>query len=515
VIVATKLASTIASGVAVRSRAELIERAARAARAFAATGARPGGAVALLLRNDLPFLEAVFGAGFLGVQAVPLNWHFKAGEIEYILRDAGATHLVAHADLLRELGSAVPDGVVVLGVPTPADVADAYGVARERCVLAPGTVQWDDWLAEHEPLPRQRSATGGTMMYTSGTTGLPKGVRRAPVSDERRAEDARLRQRWFGNRPGLRTAIIGPLYHSVQLSYALAAVSAPGDVLLEPRFDPARLLALIAERRLTHLHLVPIMMARLARLPRAVRERYDVSSLEFVVHGSAPCAPEVKRELVDWLGPIVHEYYGTTECGMISRASSAEWCARPGTVGRAWSGRELRIYGPDHERLGPGREGEVHVSLGPMPDFTYHNAEEERAGLSRDGFVATGDVGYLDGDGYLYLCDRKRDVVISGGVNIHPAEIEAVLCSHPTVDDAAVFGVPDAMLGERLHGVVTLRPGAAADERELVEHVRGRLASYKAPRTIEFAARLPRDESGKLQRRRLRDPHWAALGRRI
>jgi long-chain acyl-CoA synthetase len=497
------------------ARKQLMRRAARAASGLAATGERGDRAVAILMRNDVPFVEAVFACGFLGVQAVPLNWHFQPAEIGYILADSGASHVVVHADLLPRLEGALPDGVMVLAAETPLAVCDAYGIDPAAAAVPGGVAEWGSWLEGFEPRESRTRAAGGTMMYTSGTTGRPRGVRRAAVSETRRAADSQLRQRWFGNRPGMRTAIIGPMYHSVQLSYATAAVAAPGAVEIVPRFDAEDLLRMIDELRLTHLHLVPIMMSRLAKLPGEVRERYDVSSLEFVVHGSAPCPPEVKRALIDWFGPVLHEYYGTTECGMVSRSSSEEWLERPGTVGRAWSGREIRILDADGRVLPPGAEGEVYMSLGSMPDFTYQNAPQERARIERSGCVTSGDIGYLDEDGYLFLCDRRSDVVISGGVNVYPAEIEAVLSDHHAVTDAAVFGVPDAEYGERTMGVVTLRDGAAASPDELRAFARSRLASYKVPGLIEVRETLPRDESGKISRRRLREPYWAAAGRRI
>ncbi len=502
-------------GAHVRSRAELMERAARAASALAATGASPGGAIAVLMRNDLAFVEAVFAAGFVGAQAVPINWHFTPEEIGYILRDSAASHVIVHADLLPALAGSLLDGVMIVAVPTPAHVCVAYGIEPERAVPPDGVTEWSAWLAGFGSGPRRAPGTGGTMMYTSGTTGRPKGVRRAPVSPERKATDAELRQRWFGNRPGMRTAIVGPMYHSVQLSYTTAAVSAPGEVDMLARFDAERLLALIDERRLTHLHLVPIMMIRLVKLGDEVRRRYDVSSLQFVVHGSAPCPPEVKRALIDWFGPVIHEYYGTTECGMVSRSSSDEWLARPGTVGRPWAGRTVRILDAGGRDLPPNAEGEVYASLGTMADFTYQNAPEARAEIERHGCITSGDIGYLDEHGYLFLCDRRSDVVISGGVNVYPAEVEAVLCNHEAVLDAAVFGIPDADWGERPMGVVALRAGSELTAAELIAYARGRLASYKVPGTIEFRDAIPRDESGKIARRRLREPYWETVGRRI
>jgi long-chain acyl-CoA synthetase len=506
----------ICSGDRRTSHAALKERAARVASGLLATGAREGGAVAVLLRNDIAFLEAVYAASFIGGYAVPVNWHFTAEEIDYILADSGATHVVVHADLLHRLGGRLSERVTPLVVPTPPEVRDAYGIANDRCLVPGWCAPWDEWLAQYEPLAPQPARSDGAMSYTSGTTGRPKGVRRLPPATPA-ARDAvsSLRQAWFGIGPGVRTAIIGPLYHSVQLSYARAALAAGGEVVLTPRFDAEDVLRLIEERRLTHLQLVPIMMSRLLRLPEATRARYDLSSLEFVVHGAAPCPRDVKRQMIEWWGPVFHEHYGTTEVGLICRASSQEWLEREGTVGRPFVGREVRIYDAEGRQVPPGVEGEVYASLGELSDFTYQNAPGERSRMERDGLVTNGDIGYLDEDGYLFLCDRKRDMVISGGVNIYPAEVEAALIGHPAVQDCAVFGIPDPEFGESVLAVVQPQAGCAPSEEELRAYLDARLASFKVPRRFELAADLPRDESGKIFKRALREPYWLAAGRRI
>jgi long-chain acyl-CoA synthetase len=509
-------AAMIYSGERRITHAELKERAARGASGLLATGAREGGAVGVLMRNDFAFLEAVYATAFIGAYAVPINWHFTAEEVDYLLQDAEATHVVVHADLLRALGPDLGRRATPLCAPTPDAVRDAYGIPPERCAVPDWCEAWEEWMLRHEPLAKQPARSDGAMSYTSGSTGRPKGVRRhPPASGAARDAVGQLRQRWFGMRPGLRTAIIGPLYHSVQLSYTRAALSLDGDVFLTPRFDAEGLLRLIERERLTHLQLVPIMMVRLLRLPAETRAKYDLSSLEFVVHGAAPCPRDVKRQMIEWWGPILHEHYGTTEVGMIARSNSHEWLERPGTVGRPYEGRIVRIYDADGNVLPAGSEGEVYASLGDLADFTYQNADAERALIERDGLITNGDIGYLDEDGYLYLCDRKRDMVITGGVNVYPVEIEAVLTSHPSVLDCAVFGVPDAEFGESVMAVVQPRPGAAPTVAELRELAASRLASYKVPRAIELRDELPRDESGKIFKRALREPYWAATGRRV
>lgn len=503
----------VQSGTRRLTRAALMERAGRAASALLASGLREGGAVAMMLRNDLPFLECMLAAGSAGAYCVPINWHSTAEELGYILRDSGASHLLIHADLLARVGASLPADLVVLVAATPPELCAAWDIPAALADVPVGYRDWARWLAEAPPWSERPRALHGSMFYTSGTTGRPKAVRREPVRPDEREGYARLRAEWFGQRAGLRTALVGPLYHSVQSTYAYSALQVGGHVLLEPRFDAAHLLELIARERLTHLHLVPTMMQRLVQLPEELRARHDVSSLEFVIHGAAPCPPDVKRRLIDWWGPIVHEYYGTSETGMVSRSNSAEWLQRVGTVGRPWPGRRLRIYDEQGQILPPGAEGLVYMSLGAVPNFTYHGADDQRARIERDGLVTTGDIGYLDADGYLFLCDRRQDVVIAGGVKIWPAEVEAVLSEHPAVADCAVFGIPDADLGQVPAAVVQPRVGLAPTADELRAFLTPRLARFKLPRLIEIADDLPRDDSGKLFKRVLRERYAAAARR--
>jgi len=493
---------------------ELRERAARAAEGLQRTGAKEGGSVAILLRNDIAFIEAMLAASWAGAYSVLINWRFKPEEVRDILVDSAATHLIIHSDLLREFREIIPDEVFILVVTSPPEICAAYKVSPDNIEPYEHWFEWDGWLRQFAPL-KERPVPRGSMFYTSGTTGRPKGVKRQPPPPENVDAYGSLRVEWFGLRRGMRTAVIGPMYHSVQSSYAQAAVRAGGSVFLLPRFDAEEVLRLIDGEKLTHLNLVPTMMNRLLQLPQPVRQKYDVSSLEFVIHGAAPCPPDIKRQMIQWWGPVIYEYYGTTEAGMVSRSSSAEWLQRPGTVGKAWPGRTLRIYDADGNIAPPNTEGEIYMSLGLVPNFTYHNAPSQRAAIERDGLITNGDIGYLDADGYLFLCDRKYDVVISGGVNIYPAEIEAVLAMHPAVQDAAVFGIPDSEYGEAVAAMVQPVAGLKVSGDELRAFVRKKLANFKVPRLIEIIDFLPRDDSGKIFKRVLRDRYWTATGRRI
>ena len=510
------LAADLISGGRALAAADFDACVLRAASGFAALGLKRGDCVALLLRNDFAYLEASLAAVRIGAYAVPINWHCKADEVGYVLADCGAKVLVAHADLLAGVAGTVPACVKVLTVATPPEIGAAYSLTPQACRVPADAADWEDWVAmqglwQGLPLPQTSS-----MIYTSGTTGRPKGVRREPLTPDLEARMADYRERVYGLRPGACTMVPGPLYHSAPNAFALRAARVAGRIVLMPRFDPEVFLAQVQEHRVQALFMVPTMFVRLLKLPAEVRRRYDLSSLQFVMHAAAPCPVEVKRAMIDWLGPVVHEFYGSTESGAVTVADSREWLERPGTVGRALTGGEVRIYDDAGRRLGAGETGEVYTRLEFLPDFTYHGLAEKRADIEREGFITSGDVGWLDAHGYLFLCDRKRDMVISGGVNIYPAEIEAVLIGCPGVKDCAVFGVPDGEFGEALMAVVEPQPGvpapsAAEVRRYLAQH----LADYKVPKLIELRSDLPREDSGKIFKRRLRDPYWEGMGRAI
>jgi long-chain acyl-CoA synthetase len=353
-----------------------------------------------------------------------------------------------------------------------------------------------------------------TMFYTSGTTGHPKGVRRPAPTPAQMAAIERMRREIFGISPGIRCVVPGPLYHSAPNAFAMRAGRVAEVMVLMPRFDPVGFLELIERERLDTMFMVPTMFVRLLKLPEAVRRRHDLSSLKFVIHAAAPCPPDVKQAMIDWWGPVIYEFYGSTESGAVTLASSADTLRKPGTVGRAVEGAELRILDDEGRILPAGEVGEIFTRMPGLPDFTYHNKPEERVKIDRDGFITSGDVGYLDADGYLFLCDRKRDMVISGGVNIYPAEIEAVLLGLGGVKDCAVFGIPDPEFGEKLMAVVE-PAGVTLTLDDVSSYLRLHLADYKVPKVIEIGRDLPREDSGKIFKRRLRDPYWQGAGRRI
>ncbi|KUN57412.1 long-chain fatty acid--CoA ligase [Streptomyces canus] len=512
--------ATIVSGDRRLDAADLQLRIGRAATGFAALGLGPGSSVAFCLRNDIEFYEVSLGAGVLGAYAVPINWHFSPEEMRYILEDSQARVLVIHADLLPRLRSGIPDGVQVLVVPTPAALRTAYGIEEAAGAVAPGETCWHDWVDGFAPRSEPPKETPMAVFYTSGTTGRPKGVRRPAFTPVQQAAVVRMVSLSFGltivDDPGeIVTAVAGPTYHGAPNMHAFFSFRAGANIVILPRFDGEELLRAIQDERITHLHLVPVMFNRLLKLAPEVRARYDLSSLRFVTHAAAPCAPDVKRAMIDWWGPIIHEYYGSTEGGNVTFCDSAESLAHPGTVGRAVDGAEIRILGEAGQELGPGEVGEIAVRYAGVGDFSYHNADAKRREVDRDGLVTVGDVGYLDEDGYLYICDRKIDMVISGGVNIYPAEIEAVLCDMPGIADSAVFGIPDEEFGESVCAVIQAEPGCAPTAEQVRAFLRERIAGYKVPRRIEFAETLPREDSGKIFKRKLRAPYWEQAGRAI
>ncbi|HVF73534.1 MAG TPA: acyl-CoA synthetase [Acidimicrobiales bacterium] len=493
----------------------LFERAARAASGLAAAGLERGDAVAIVMRNDIPFLEASYACTALGVYAVPVNWHWQVDEVRYLLEDSGAKVVVAHADLMPVVRAALPEGVLLLGVATPPEVAAVYNIAPERCDVPADVPEWGAWLSGFPVWDQPPARAVGTMVYTSGTTGRPKGVRRQPADPSLIPELMRLFGLMSGLHDGARTVVPAPMYHSAPNGYAIQAARMKALVVLQPRFDAEELLALVEKHRITHLQLVPTMMIRLLRVAREAREKYDVSSLEYVVHAAAPCPIDVKRKMIEWLGPIVYEYYGCTESGMFTTCTSEEWLSHPGTVGRPVDGAVVKILDENGNEQPPGVPGDVYGRLECMADFTYHGQDDERRAIERDGLLTCGDMGYLDEDGYLYLCDRRKDMVISGGVNIYPAEIEQVLIALDGVRDCAVFGIPDEEFGEALAAYIEPEPGATLDADAVRTFLRERMAGYKVPRVVEFRDELPREDSGKIFKRLLREPYWSQAGRSI
>jgi long-chain acyl-CoA synthetase len=499
----------------------VMERAAQAASGLASLGVGRGDTVAVYLRDDLAFFEASYAAGLVGAYPTPVNWHYSEDEARYLFEDSGARAIVIHADLVGPVRAAFPDGTPVLVVETPSEIAAAYGIDPARCAVPAGMIDWARWLEGFAPLAGDGAAAPGTIIYTSGTTGRPKGVRRHPPTPEQIALSARILGRSFGfadymdDPAGIVTVMTGPMYHSAPNAFGLVAGRLGATVILQARFDAEALLALIERHRVTHLHMVPIMFNRLLKLPAEVKARYDLSSLRFVVHAAAPCPAPTKRAMIEWWGPVIYEYYGATETGVVVFCDSEQWLAHPGTVGKPIPEADVKVIDADGTSLGPRGIGEVVARVRAIADFTYHGDDAKRRDAEKAGLIAPGDIGYFDEDGFLYLCDRAKDMIISGGVNIYPAEIEAELIKMPGVADCAVFGIPDEEYGEAVCAAVQAQPGATLTESEVKAYLRGVIAGYKTPKRVDFHVELPREDSGKIFKRRLREPFWEGLDRRI
>lgn len=487
------------------SGAALAARGEQVAAGLAARGLREGDVIAVLLRNGLPYLEIIQACKRLGCYYCPINWHFTAAEVAFLVEDSGARLLIASADLWLPLRDALPAGLPVL--------LAGPGASQS------GAEDYDAWRERQPPYDGPRVAPRGHMAYTSGTTGRPKGVVRAPFPLEHLARHLEqveaVVEAAYGLRPGCRALLPAPIYHSAPSVFAQVALRVCETFVLTDRFDPVEVLRLIEAHRIDTVYLVPIMYVRMLKLDGATRAAHDLSSLRFVASTGAPCAPEIKRAMIEWLGPVVHETYASSEAGMVTVIDSHEALARPGSAGRPIGGAQVRIYGEDGTPCAAGQVGRIHVRQPAYADFTYRNNPEARAEVEKDGLIGLGDLGYLDADGYLYVCDRESDLVISGGVNIYPAEVEHQLMQYPGVADCAVFGVPDDEYGERLMALVQPAAGASPEPVEMTQWLAGRIARYKVPRELRLRPELPRDDNGKIAKRRLRAEFWAGRQRKV
>lgn len=480
----------------VRTYGELDDRARRAAHALHALRVRRGDRVAVMLPNSFEFFEAVHACGRLGAVAVPVNIHFKADEAGWIVSDSGATAIVVAEQLQSAVAGADVAGVprLVVGGGAGDDYDDALATAPATTEVDPPEVIGDGWPT--------------TMAYTSGTTGRPKGVAIGEDDFRRRAAGIAAGSAAWGFGPHEMHLVVGPLYHSGPQYWSQMHLAVGGTVVIMPKWDARGALELIERWRVTNTHMVPANFTRILELPESDRTRFDLSSLRLVMHAAAPCPIPLKRAFMDFVGADkVFEYYGASEGGG-TIITPQEWLEHPGSVGKPFPGNEFAILDDDGNRLGPGEIGTVYTKPASS-SFRYHNDDEKTAAAHRGDWFTVGDAGYLDEDGYLYLTDRKSDMVISGGVNIYPREIEETLFRHPEVVDCAVLGVPDERWGEALYAVVQRAPDSGLDADGVVAYCREHLADYKRPRIVEFVDELPRDPNGKVRKPKLREA-WIA-----
>lgn len=481
-----------------------LERASRAAaNLMHEAGLRFGDHIAVMTENLPETLIATFAALRSGLYVTPVNWHLTADEAEYVIRDCMAKWLL-----------------VSPGVGEVADLLDQRLDADVvRFTTGPATGGYANLpsaLGEVPDEPLAAELQGAIMFYSSGTTGRPKGILRAlerVPADSTPDPLGMLLAGLYGFTSESTYLSPAPLYHAAPLAWTCAALRLGSRAVVMDRFDPEQVLALIERFRIDRGQFVPTMFIRMLKLPQAVRDKYDISSMKAAVHAAAPCPVDIKQQMLDWWGPVIHEYYAGSEGAGFVAVGPEEWLQKPGTVGRAMIGT-LHIVGADGETLPPGEVGVVYLDADA--NFEYHgDPEKTQEAYNAHGWTTLGDMGYLDEDGYLFLTDRKSHMIISGGVNIYPAEAENVLTNHPAVMDVAVIGVPHPDWGEEVKAVVQLVEGVEQSEalaEELIEFCLSRLTKFKCPRSVDFIDELPRLPTGKLLKRQLRDRYWSDEG---
>ena len=487
---------------------QLDDRSNRLAQLLHARGLRFGDHLAILMENNARYLEVCWAAQRSGLYFTPINYHFNADEVAYILDDCDAAALVVSSAL------ATPE--LLAGLPA--------AVTTRLCLggtVPDGYESYDEAVAAYPAAPLDEELEGHAMLYSSGTTGRPKGIRYTlePVPVGNPAAMLRGMTKTYGLDENSVYLSPAPLYHSAPLQFCIAVTRIGATVVVLEHFDPASCLRAIERYHVTHAQFVPTMFVRMLKLPEEERAAADVSSLRIAIHAAAPCPVEIKRQMIEWWGPILFEYYSATEAMGSTMITSEEWLAHPGSVGKPFH-TTIHILDEDDRECPVGEPGVVWFEPGARTLMFEYHKDPEKTARTRDGrgWASVGDIGYLDEAGYLYLTDRRDFMVVSGGVNIYPQEAENVLVTHPKVMDAAVFGIPDAEMGQRVHAVVQpldMRDAGPDLERELVAFCRDSLAHYKCPQAIDFDAELPRQPTGKLYKRLLRDRYWGDQTSRI
>jgi acyl-CoA synthetase (AMP-forming)/AMP-acid ligase II len=500
-----KAAIVMAASGDVVTYGELVERADRCAQLFRSLGLREGDSIALCLENHPCYFEVCWAAHNAGLYYTPISSRLKTEEIAYIARDCGARALVTSAAMAAVVAG-LPER---LGARCPVFI---IGAGSEHS----GCLSYEAAVGAMPPQAVEEGGQGAAMMYSSGTTGVPKGIRH-PLPGIPVQALAPLPQR-LCDLYAFDAATVylspAPLYHAAPLKFSLAVLAAGGTVIVMEKFDAAAALACIDRWHVTHSQWVPTMFVRMLRLPPEVRQRFNLGSHRVAIHSAAPCPVDVKEHMIEWWGPIIYEYYSGSESIGLCAIDSQEWLRHKGSVGRAQRGT-VHIVSESGEELPAGATGLVYFETATV--LRYHNDADKtaRAHNSR-GWATMGDIGYLDADGYLYLTDRRDFVIISGGVNIYPQEVENLLNGHPKVDDVAVFGVPNAEFGEEVKAVVVPRRRSDAGPelaQELIDFCRSHIAHLKCPKSIDFADQLPREPTGKLMKKGLRERYWQGCAR--
>ena len=488
-------------------------------RALRRKGLKTGDAFSVLSGNRREYVEAFAAAAHGGWLLVPINWHLVASEICYILENSESKALLIDSRFY-DLGL---QAISLKNIPNISAIVVMGELKTNNSDQLRSIFSYEEFLAEQTREEPEGQSLGGPMFYTSGTTGHPKGVKSALSQTGTSVGTLKMigdgLSSMLSIQPGGKTLLVGPIYHSAQWAFSFLPMLAGSSIVMRHKFDESETLKLIDKQEITNIHLVPTQFIRMLRLEKEEKASFQGSSLKVVWHGAAPCPPQIKKQMIEWWGPVICEYYGSTEGSIVTTVSSEEWLARPGTLGKPTPITEIVVVKEDGTTAEAGESGQLYVRNLMGSDFEYHNDPEKTAEAHKEpGLFTFGDVGYLDQDGYLFLSDRKIDMIISGGVNIYPAEIEGVLVNHESVLDAAVFGIPNEEYGEEVKAAVQLAEGVPVHESlaaELIAYCREHLAGFKVPKSIDFETELPRQPTGKLLKRILRDTYWKEQERKI
>ncbi len=493
------------------ARGELLSECNKLVHGLRAQGLKPGSVVAALLPNCAEYSALNLAITQAGFYLVPLNWHLTGAEVAYILQDSGAEVFVCHQQTVAPAAAAVEQ----IQFPT----RKVFVVGEQEAELLNsnqhGLSRYQDLINEASDQTPDDRSLGAVMFYTSGTTGQPKGVKRnlPPIDPDTSAVMYTMLLSLFGIPPLADNVHFcgSPMYHTAVMNWSTSSLHMGHVLVMHSGWDAEAFLRAVERYKVTTTHVVPTQMVHLHKLPDEIKRQYDVSSMTHMIHTAAPISKPVKAALLDWWGPCIYEYYAATEGGG-AIATPTEWLANPGTVGKAWPGAEIKIVDDNNQEAATGEQGTIYLLMNDLTRFEYRGDQQKTEKTRWGDYFTAGDVGYLNDAGFLFLCDRKIDMIISGGANIYPAEIESVLITHPDVLDCCVFGIPDEQWGEQVKAVVQANDSVADEAafgEQLNEYLQTKLARMKLPKSYDFVAQLPRDPNGKLYKRRLREPYWA------